>query len=294
MKHVLLRTVWMLLGAIPAAWCAPNEAADVSSAVVRLRDAVEVKRERVRLSDLLPPDAPLALQKTGAAIELCPSPQPGSVRVLDKEQITSKLAAQPETLRWLAIPLRVTVRYIGWPIEEAPVRVAISRFLRDQDKSGQAWNAEVPEAARLEWARPLASSEENARLQVTSLDWDNRQRSVEVRLRCAARASCGSFLVHVVLPSPLDDRWRDWLRSGTAPSLSTATQPVATTASGALLAHKGKPATLILDDGTMRISLHVVCLQPGVLNQQIRVFDEKSRRVFNAEVVGAGLLRAAL
>jgi flagella basal body P-ring formation protein FlgA len=38
----------------------------------------------------------------------------------------------------------------------------------------------------------------------------------------------------------------------------------------------------------------VICLQPGVLNQQIRVFEAQSRRVFHAEVVGAGLLHSTL
>jgi hypothetical protein len=294
MKCVLLGVVWMLLAVTPLASCAPNHGVDVSGPAVRLREVVEVKQGRVWLSDLLPADAPSALQKTGAAIELCQSPQPGSVRVLDAGQIAIKLIGQPEMFRRLVIPPRVTVRYAGWPIEEATVRMAISRFLREQGRNGQARSSDLPEAARLEWARPLASTEENTRLQVTSFDWDDRQQSVEVRLRCVTRASCGSFLVHIVLPSPLGDEWRERLRSGTDLSSPGAGQPAATNASGALLAEKGKLATLILDDGTMRISLHVLCLQPGVLNQQIRVLDEKSRRVFHAEVVGAGLLRAAL
>lgn len=65
-------------------------------------------------------------------------------------------------------------------------------------------------------------------------------------------------------------------------------------ASGATLAEKGKPATLILDSGTMRISVRVICLQAGALNQEIRVLDARTRHVFHAEVVGAGLLHAAL
>ena len=60
-----------------------------------------------------------------------------------------------------------------------------------------------------------------------------------------------------------------------------------------MLAEKWKPATLVLDGGSVRISVRVICLQQGVLNQQIRVIEERSRRVFHAEVVGAGRLRAS-
>src|SRR5579863_958738 len=131
MKYVLLGALGSLLAAAPLAWCVRNEATGRDEPGVQLRDAVEVKRNRVWLSDLLPADAPSAVQKTSAAIELCLAPQPGSVRILDAEQITSKLAAQPELLHRLAIPLRITIISSGWPIEEEMVRRAISTFLRE-------------------------------------------------------------------------------------------------------------------------------------------------------------------
>jgi hypothetical protein len=289
MKYVLLGTGWMLLAAIPLVWCARKEGADRNEPAVQLRDAVEVKRNRVWLSDLLPPDAPSPLQKASAAIELCQAPQPGSARVLDAEQITVKLAGQPEVLRQLAIPPRITVRYSGWPIAEETVRMAISKFLREQ-----GWRRDLPDAARLEWLRPLSATEKPPTLQVMGLNWDNRQQSIQVRLRCSTRASCGSFLVHVVLPPPLGDEWRDRLGSGIGLNSPRAGQSAAATGDSAALAEKGKPATLILDGGSVRISVRVICLQRGVLNQQIRVFDARSRHVFHAEVVGAGLLHATL
>jgi hypothetical protein len=284
MKHVLLGTGWMLLAAIPFAWCAENG----NEPKVQLREVVEVKRNRVLLSDLLPLDAPPALQKAGAAIDLCQAPQPGSTRILDAGQIRIKLAGQAELLRQLAMPTRITVRYSGLPIAEETVRRAISNFVR-----AKGWTRDLPDAARLEWSPPRSAVEEHPAVQVTGIDWDSRQQSAQVRLRCSARTSCGSFLVHVFLPSPLGEEWRKWPASTIDLNLPRAGQTDSITA-GAVLAERGKSATLILEDGGMRISVRVICLQPGALNQQIRVFDAQSRRVFHAEVVGAGLLHASL
>jgi hypothetical protein len=303
MKHLLLGAIGMSLAAFPVAWCARNDTGDRKETAVHLRDSIEVRRSRVWLSDLLPPDAPPAIQKASAAIELCPAPQPGSARVFEAAQIASKLVGQPEVLGQLAIPPRITIRYSGWPIAEAAVRIAISKFLREPSllepgllepgllESKQRRN--LSDAARLEWLPPLAATERPT-LQVIGMEWDIRQESMQVRLRCSTRASCGSFLVHVVLPAPLGQEWRNRLGSGTGLISPPAAQPAATTAPGAALAERGKAATLVLDDGNMRISVRVICLQAGVLSQTIRVLDAKSRHVFHAEVIGAGLLHAAL
>ena len=285
MKYLVLGTACMLL-AIPLAWGVRDEAADRNQPAVRLRDAVEVNRKRVWLSDLLPADAPSSLQKASAAIELCAAPQPGSARVLAAEQITSKLAGQTALLRQLAIPPRITIRYAGWPIAEATLRMAISKSMRER-----GWKSDLPEAARLEWLQPLAATVEHPTLQVVGVGWDNRQQSLQVRLRCSIRASCGSFLVHVVLPAALGDEWQRRLQPGVAlNSLPSGAADMLGTA----LAEKGKPAILTLDDGSMRISVRVLCLERGVLNQQIRVVDARTRHVFLAEVVGAGALHGTL
>ena len=129
MKHLLLGR-WILLAAA-VAWCAPSNGAARIEPGVHLRDAIDVKGKRVWLADLLPPDAPSSVQKASAAIEICQAPQPGSGRVLDAQQITIKLAGQPDLLRQLVIPALLTVRNSAWPIAEEAVRIAISKFLRD-------------------------------------------------------------------------------------------------------------------------------------------------------------------
>jgi hypothetical protein len=291
MKYILIGT--MLLLVTPPVWCLRNRE-NKDDLVVQLRDAVEVKRSWVLLADLLPPDAPAEIRKALGSVELCSTPQPGSLRVLNSEQTAARLAGQPDLLRRLAIPARITVRYAGWPIAEERVRLAISQFLRQQSLHEHGGISDLPDEARLEWTRPLSATEENPRLEVLGLDWDNRQQSLQVRLRCSIRASCGSFLAHVVLPASLAERWRQQLGLGGDSNSPKDSQQLADDGMGMVLVEKGKPATLIVDNGSMRISVRVTCLQPGLLNQKIRVFEAQSRRVFHANVVAEGLLHANL
>lgn len=148
-----------------------------------------------------------------------------------------------------------------------------------------------PRTTRFEWPESLTANEEHAKLEVTAVAWDNRQQTPQFRLRCAQRSACGDFLVHVVLPAPVADAWQRHLVSPASLRLASA---ASSAASGPVLAHRGKPAILVLQGRGMRVSLPVICTEPGTLNQRIRVFDTHSRRVFYADVVGEGLLHASL
>lgn len=266
----------------PPACCLGRENAHA----VQLQDVAEVNHATVVLSDLLPPGAPQTIRQASVTLELCPAPKPGSLRVLRSEQILASLTGRPDLARQIVVPKQVTIHYSGQPIREEAVRDAISEFVREHG-SGSS----LLDRARIDVPAFLVANEKSPQLQVTRLQMDLQQQAFDVRLRCANRQACGSFLVHVVLAQALPEPWRkDLIRSlfpNSAPTLGTA-------AAGPLLVARGKPATLILDDTTMRISVPVICLEPGLLNQRIRVFDQHSRRVFLAEVVGDHLLHAAL
>jgi hypothetical protein len=59
-----------------------------------------------------------------------------------------------------------------------------------------------------------------------------------------------------------------------------------------VLVAAGKPAKLVVETATLRMTAWVTPLEPGVKGQLIRVKNLDTQRVFEAEVVGAGLLRA--
>jgi len=255
------------------------------SQAVRLLPVVEVDHSPVLLSDLLPAGVDDVIRNTSASVVLCPAPQPGSVRLLQAEEIMRPVASHPELLAALSIPSRVIVRDSIQPIRQESVREAIAEFVR-----AHGWG-ELPATARLEWPESLAAREEHALLRVTAVAWDERQQTPQFRLRCTPRSACGDFLVHVVLPAPVSDVWQRHLVSPTALRLTSGAMGVP---SGPVLAQRGKPALLVFEGGGMRVSLPVICAEPGTLHQQIRVFDRQNHHVFYGDVVGEGLLHASL
>lgn len=259
-------------------WCAANQ----GETAIHLRDQAEVNHSTVLLSDLLPAQAPIAIRAASERVELCRAPLPGSVRILRAEQILTASKSQSALFSRLVTPPTVTIRSLGWPICESRVRAAISEFLQ---KQGPA--ATLPEAARLYLPESLAANEESIQLRVTNMQWDPRQPAIEFRLRCLRQNSCSNFLVRAVLPQ--SEQWSRRLTPAILSGHSSAAPMPVKPVLG-----RGKAATLILDTVNMRISLPVICLEPGLLNQRIRVFDRQSRRVYLAQIIGDHLLRASL
>ena len=70
------------------------------------------------------------------------------------------------------------------------------------------------------------------------------------------------------------------------------TSPTSRKVRAAILAKSGSPVSLIVAGEGFRITLPVICLQPGALGQRIRVRDPAGTRILIAEVVSAETLRA--
>ncbi|HXY16499.1 MAG TPA: hypothetical protein VEI26_18555 [Terriglobales bacterium] len=243
---------------------------------IYLRDLVDVNHTTVLLSDLLPLNVSQRVQQSSEAVPLCRAPQTGSSRTLRVEQIMTALTTHADLVRQMVVPSMVVIRSSGWPISEAGVRKAISEFL---SKSG---NDPLPQNARLILPESMAAAEENFQLQVMRIRPGISGRGANARIRCLDHRSCGTFLVRVLLPQ--GQEWR----------LNQMPAAPATATSGPALVARGKPATLLLENASTRISLPVICLESGLLDQRIKVFDKRSRRTFVALVVGEQMLHAEL
>jgi hypothetical protein len=68
-------------------------------------------------------------------------------------------------------------------------------------------------------------------------------------------------------------------------------QPIS---SPVVLVAAGKPAKLVVETATLRLTALVTPLQSGVKGQIIRVRNQDTQRVLQAEVVGVGLVQAEL
>jgi Chaperone for flagella basal body P-ring formation len=242
--------------------------------VVRLNGRAGVAGETIRLSDLLPADAPANLRVAAVGVELGRSPQLGSRRTLSEEQITQDLKSHPEILARLFIPERVTVARRGWTIRPVLVKNAIRDFAEKQH-----WNLGPGDFGAVELSgNPQALTGTPALLVQNALQ-DSVRHRLQFVLRCADMKVCGSFLVSTAMPLSLSH-------------VAMARQSLRR--NGKTLARAGESALLSINGVNLRISLRVICLEPGLLGQTIRVRDANSRRIFRAEVVGSGALRASL
>jgi hypothetical protein len=257
--------------------------ASLTGEQIRLRDSVEVSGAAVLLSDLLPADTPSQMREISTKIELCRAPQPGTLRTLRQDQILAAMRSHSDLLPTITVPSKVLVRSGGWTISEGCVRNAISEFLRKKQNSASLENAAIilPEF--------LAATEPNYQLEVTRIRTGLFKPEVEAEVRCVSRQSCGAFLVRLTSPNN-EASQLNLARTISSPAdkekLPDNRQP--------RLVAQGKPATLILEDSTTRISLPVICLASGGLNERVRVIDKRSRKIYAAEVVGDQLLRANL
>jgi flagella basal body P-ring formation protein FlgA len=62
----------------------------------------------------------------------------------------------------------------------------------------------------------------------------------------------------------------------------------------AALVKSGDRVLLVFEDPPVRMQLQVICLDRGALGKQVRAIDPSTRRIFHAEVTGAGTLKARL
>ena len=248
--------------------------------VVRLKERAGVAGEAIRLSDLLPADAPAQVRALAMGVELGRSPHLGSPRILSGEQITRHLNAHPDWLALFSIPDHVTVVRQGWPIKPDLIRQTIFEFATKQN-----WSLGSESSLTLLWSGSPHALIDNPALTVHHADQDNLRHQLRFAVGCVNKQTCGTFLVSARLPANFSRGGQMGAASGTKPGARKRRE---------ILAYAGKPAMLTMDDGNIRILLRVICLDSGSLGQTIRTRQANSHRIFSAEVVGAGSLRASL
>jgi hypothetical protein len=123
-------------------------------------------------------------------------------------------------------------------------------------------------------------------LEVVDTRWDPLVGTFDVRLRCNPPTACLPFLVRVernassatprALPSLAD---RPLNRRVSANSVPRLVKP-------------GQLVTLLVQNGSMRITNQVVCLDAGAAGDQIRTRSKNGGRVVRARVLTASLVEA--
>lgn len=262
---------WTLLAAL--ALTAPYGAGQTV-----LLQTASVSRDTIRLSDLLPPGVSNMMRWAGEQIDLGRSPQCHTVRFFEPSNIGKRTSSWP-ALQGLTLSGPVSVQRACFPIRREAVQQAISEFVRQRSSDMDVVHSP------LHWPETIYSLQENPALEVEQAIPDPARPELQVRVRCVERSVCPSFWVAV------PTRQRPHLLSA-APTSAAPTVPA--TDKGTALVESGQRVTLVFDDPPLRIQLAVTCLQRGWLGTQVRAMDPSTRRVFRAEVTGAGTLMVHL
>ncbi len=133
-------------------------------------------------------------------------------------------------------------------------------------------------------------------LELSSFGWDPMLNCWTFRLRCREAGACVPFLVTAPGTTsglPLGEITREqFVNRGLTSRQKTALRG-AKPAQRQILLRGGEMANLVSKTGEVRVMVRVVCLEPGVLGQWIRVRNPESGRVFRARVEGEQLLVAS-
>jgi Chaperone for flagella basal body P-ring formation len=292
-------------------------AALVRCAAIDLRANAEVGESGVSLADLLTAESCPALRRAAAAVRLGDAPQPGIARVFDGDEIRRALhqltltlsgpraeatadvhpsdRIVPERIRPERIrPERIMVRRAGPKASCGEIGEFVARALRSRMRV-DGFSAAAQE---ITLAQPLPGREldcgkagripRDAPLELMRVFWDPALQGWEYSLRCVHPSDCVPFLVRQV---PAESG--PGAASRTASDLRfTKNQPQP--ANAPLAVQVGQTATLFWEQDGIRAVLPVTCLDRGAVGSLVRARTKNGNRILRAEVVSAGILRAAL
>jgi len=313
---------------------------------VHIPAVTQVEGGTVKLSDLLPPDAPAELGEMCTRIILGNSPLPASQRVISKGQIEERLREFPSLLQRLEIPERLVITCKERRLSPGEIRTAIETFMAGEgargaiassyfSKSAAGLSSDLARGAEngeqacaadgLNLQAPVFVTKSDPGLEVKRVEADRVRGKIRFLLWTSKEPRVLPFYVTVgklskstarasqhnqqssAGPAPAESHLGPRKNEGdlaiSPASFSGSSAPVAAqkgepaweaTSPPIVLVAAGKPAKLVVETATLRMTALVTPLEPGVKGQLIRVKNLDTQRVFEAEVVGEGLLQAEL
>jgi len=279
-----------------------------------LKNAVEIRSDVIRLSDLLAANAPLALQSAGLAISLGNAPKPGTLRTIDRAEIERALRDAPGLSQALEIPAAVEVIRWSRQLTGAEVIAAIRRALILNHFGGAA-SVELEE---LTFDTPIRVTEDNPLLRVTRIETAPDGAATHVRLWTASEPRIPPFWVTLrrqfdTLVPPCSSGPACAQRSpgssaelagapqnsgvrpagasnlkaapGLPPSRTGASTARAAASDSAVLVQRGKRVQLVVNVNGMRIMASAVPLDIGRQGEKIRVRNVDSGKILVGTVV---------
>jgi hypothetical protein len=258
--------------------------AQTGCATVSVRASVDAAHEDLTLADFLSSEACPRMRQAAAQISMGKAPRAGAVRIIEGEQMRALLAGLVSdnaggTTGW-QIPDRILVRHGG----ATKSCVEIADFLagagpsQDNRLSSHLWRNNLECGA-------IQGIAEDAELELIKSDWDAGLRRWEFLLHCVRPEDCVPFMVSARDPERLQ---------GNSPNAASSTGSSASSAGFTLLVKPGETAMLTWDQGGIRVTLPVTCLDGGGLGQYVRVRLKSTPQILRAEVVGPRAVQVKL
>ncbi|MGA8220402.1 MAG: flagella basal body P-ring formation protein FlgA [Candidatus Acidiferrales bacterium] len=269
-------------------------AAELASRVA-LSPALVAHSESIRISDLLPPDAPENVRARATRLTLGEAPLPGSHRTFARAQVERALRASPELRNAFLIPPSIEVTRWSRSLTREEVLEAIVEALRSNQLA-------VPSSLLsrdLVFSSSVAVTEDAPRLRVTRIEPSPDGVATHVRLSTPSEPHTPSFWVTLLrnigagesvvapdlapaeprsLSAPLEVRY-------TASRPTSAPKPVP-------LVRVGDRVELILQAQGMRLSARATALEIGSLGQKVRVRNSDTGKILSGTIVAAHTIEA--
>ena len=161
----------------------------------------------------------------------------------------------------------------------------LNAALREQILAG----VRIPDAGEIACPSVLTGTE---LLVVASVRRDRLLHSLAARFECT-RGGCLPFVVRIAVPQDVRvaESKRDPNRSKPLPARMTNQRFPSAAHS---LVRPGEIVTLLWEEGPMRLTRTMVCLDHGDMGQTVRTRAREGGRVVRAHVLAAGLVKAEL
>jgi hypothetical protein len=237
----------------------------------------QVQGDAVLLADFLPPHVPSRLRAVAESISFGSAPQIGSIRRFSRAAVTAALQDNRFSRDSFLVPEFLTARRAGHILTQQDVFAAIEAALT------KSKNVQVPtlRPQDLTLESLIEVPEGPSALEVTQLTFDESIR--RARFRLWPRNSPGTLPFYVTAP----------IRAEKLPQPISGSNTSALSANSAVLVEPRQLARLHLHSANSAMLLVVRPLQPGHLNETIRVRLVTSGRTLQARVIAANSLDAA-
>jgi hypothetical protein len=243
----------------------------------------QVQGDTVLLANFFPPGTPLSVRAAVQAVSLGLAPQIGSVRRFSRDFVSAVLQDAGFSQGMFLLPEILTAHRAGRTLTRDEVFAAIQSALAKNP------SARLPQfqAEDLAFQSDIEVPEGTAGLEVTQLSFD--PALARARFRIWPHASRGTlpFIVTARTPAEHSDA-----TTSSASRPVTSKYPASLPSIGPVLVDPRQIARLHLHSQNLEMLLAVRPLQPGHLDETIRVRLAASGRTFRARVVALNYLDA--